>query len=304
MINSAIITGVGGFLGSHLCERLLSEGTRVVGIDINATVKDRFLKNNFEFIELGFENYDQLSEKVNESSEVFFHCAWQGGLLQDSFWNYKLQLDNAYYGCMAFEQACRLGCKRFVNAGTNNQISTRQFLNSSDYVPRGTDIYATAKTALELMCRTLASQSHTDFLSTMIPMPYGKGNRSMQLFNIVVKKLLAGESPVLIKGDNLYDMVYVEDIISAFIAIAERGVHGKSYYIGHRQLKAFRQWIEEIRDIVNPSVALKFGEYQDPLDMDYSYVDLDLLYNDTGYEPSSDFKTTVLETAQWININL
>ena len=110
----------------------------------------------------------------------------------------------------------------------------------------------------------------------MIPMPYGEGNRSMQLFNVVMKSLIDGKSPSLIEGNNLYDMVYIEDIVGAFIAVAEKGIAGRSYYVGHRQLKTFRSWIEGIRDIVAPNVVLKFGEYNDPLDLDYSLVDLNL----------------------------
>ncbi|MDD3944491.1 MAG: NAD(P)-dependent oxidoreductase [Bacteroidales bacterium] len=304
MINSAVISGVGGFFGSHLCERLLGTGVKVIGIDVANSVKKKFKNPNFTFVKAGFEDYPHLHEMIANKADVFFHFAWAGGLLQDSFWNYELQLKNAYYGCVAFEEASKIGCKRFVNSGTNNQIATRQFLCSKDYFPRGTDIYAAAKTALELMGMTLATKTNTEFLGAMIPMPYGKGNRSMQLFNIAMKKLLAGESPSLIEGNNLYDMVYVEDIISGFLAIAERGKPGRSYYIGHRILKTFREWIEEIRDIVNPSVELNFGEYKDPLNMDYSNVDLDMLYNDTGFEPNSDFRSTILETAQWVKENL
>ena len=304
MIQTAIISGVGGFFGSHLCERLLSQGAKVVGIDVIDSVAEWFVHPNFQFVKAGFKDYHRLHEMISEGADVFFHFAWAGGLLQDSFWNYKLQLQNAYYGCLAFEEAGRIGCKRFVNSGTNNQIATRQFLCASDYSPRGTDIYASAKTAQELICTTMATHSDTEFVGTMIPMPYGKGNKSMQLFNIVMLKLLNGESPSLIEGNNLYDMVYVEDIISGFLAVAEKGIPGRSYYIGHRKLRTFREWIEEIRDIVNPTVMLKFGEYKDPLNMDYSYIDLNQLYNDTGYEPGSDFKTTILETAEWVRENL
>ena len=153
------------------------------------------------------------------------------------------------------------------------------------------------------MMRTLSEKYGTEYLGTMIPMPYGEGNRSMQLFNVVVKTLLNNQSPKLIEGNNLYDMMYIKDIIDAFIAIAERGVSGRSYYIGHRKLKTFRKWIEEIRDIVNPTIELRFGEYKDPLNMDYSNVDLDLLYEDTGFEASADFLSTIQQTVEWMKLN-
>lgn len=303
-MKTVVITGVGGFFGSHLCRRLLAQGLTVYGVDVVEKAHEQFACPNYHPITASFEEYDRLHEKVNEPIDVFFHFAWAGGLLQDAFWNYELQLNNAKHACDAYMQAVKMGAKRFVNAGTNNQIEIRQFLRTADYTPRGTTIYATAKIAAELMIRTLSEKHDTEYLGTMIPMPFGDGNRSMQLFNVLVLSLLKGQSPPLIEGNNLYDMVYVEDIIGALIAIAEKGVAGRSYYIGHRKLQTFRQWAEAIRDVVNPDVQLRFGEYKDPLNMDYSVIDTDLLFKDTGYECNSDFRETLLQTTEWMKRNL
>lgn len=304
-MKTVAITGVGGFLGSHLCDRLLKIGVKVYGIDVKLEFQSKFTEHpNYTPIVADFEHYKELHTLITEPIDVFFHFAWQGGLLQNSFWDYELQLSNAKYACDAFQEASLMGAKRFVNSGTNNQIEITQFLNSKDFTPRGTTIYASAKIALELMCKTLATKSETDFVGCMIPMPYGDGNRSMQLFNVVAKNLIEGTSPKLIEGNNLYDMIYIGDIVDAFIAIAEKGKAGRTYYIGHRKLKTFRQWIEDIRDIVAPNVELKFGEYKDPLNMDYNCVDLDQLYNDTGFEANSNFEETIKETFEWIKKNL
>lgn len=303
-MKTVVITGVGGFFGSHLCRRLLSQGVTVYGVDVVEKAHERFACPNYHPITASFDEYDKLHERVNEPIDVFFHFAWAGGLLQEAFWNYELQLSNAKHACDAYMQAAKMGAKRFVNAGTNNQIEIRQFLRATDYTPRGTTIYATAKIAAELMVRTLSEKYDTKYLGTMIPMPYGDGNRSMQLFNVLTLSLMKGQSPALIEGNNLYDMVYVEDIIGALIAIADKGIAGRSYYIGHRKLQTFRQWAEAIRNIVNPEVELRFGEYKDPLNMDYSVIDTDLLYKDTGYECNSDFRETILETIEWMKKNL
>ena len=303
-MKSAIITGVGGFIGSHLCNRLLNDGVKVYGVDVVDAVHERFCHSNYVPITASFTDYNRLHELINEPVDIFFHLAWSGGLLQSSFIDYELQLSNAKYACDAYMEAVKIGCKRFVNSGTNNQVEIKQFINTLDFQPRTTCIYATAKTALELIIRTLATKHETEYLATMIPMPYGEGNRSMQLFNVVMKSLIEGKSPSLIEGNNLYDMVYIEDIVGAFIAVAEKGKAGRSYYVGHRKLRTFRSWIEEIRDIVAPNVELKFGEYKDPLDLDYSLVDLDLLYKDTGYECKTTLKEILPGLKEWIKNNL
>jgi nucleoside-diphosphate-sugar epimerase len=74
----------------------------------------------------------------------------------------------------------------------------------------------------------------------------------------------------------------------------------RQYYIGHRNIRTFREVVEEMRDAINPQAELRFGEYQDSLNMDYSYTDLDALYNDTGFECKADFKETIREQAEWL----
>lgn len=303
-MNKVIITGVGGFLGSHLCEELLKQNITVYGIDINSDISKKFPYPNYHHIVASFEDYHNLYKKIHDDIDVFFHFAWAGGLLQESFWDYNLQLNNTKSACDAYIASVKIGCKRFINSGTNNQIEIIQFLRSVDFNPRGTDIYAAAKTSIDLICKTLSSRYDTEYIGTMIPMPYGIGNKSMQLANIVMINLLNGQSPKLIEGNNLYDMIYIDDIINAFINIALKGKSGRTYYIGHQKLKTFRQWMESIRDVIAPNVILKFGEYKDPLNLDYSNIDLNLLHNDTGFVCSADFKNSITEVAKWIKNNL
>ena len=59
----------------------------------------------------------------------------------------------------------------------------------------------------------------------------------------------------------------------------------------------------DIRDILNPQAQLLFGEDKDTINMDYSQVDLNALYNDTGFECKTDFRDSILKTAEWLKNN-
>jgi nucleoside-diphosphate-sugar epimerase len=92
----------------------------------------------------------------------------------------------------------------------------------------------------------------------------------------------------------------VQDIVDALIAIGEKGKNKKEYYVGHRKLKTFKEWMVEIRDEIAPDVALEFGEYKDNQQIDYSKVDLDALYRDTGWECQYELRDRIREIAQWV----
>lgn len=299
-MKNVIITGVGGFLGGALAKRLLLDGYAVYGITSSGHTGDLESYPYFYSIRTDFESYCKLHELLPSIDfDVFYHFAWNG-VFGNSFRSYELQLDNARYACTALEEAKHLSCRKFVFAGTYNEFELLNFIGNEHFEPRYTCIYSTAKLTSELMCRTLAYQLGIEYNAGLVCMVYGEHNHSPMLANVVLKQLMNGEEPKLISGDNYYDLVYVDDVAAAFQAIGERGVNQKSYYVGHRKLKLFKNLFMDVRDIVNPGVQLRFGEYQDTSNLDYSKIDLDSLYRDTGFECKANLKESILKTVQWL----
>lgn len=300
-MKKVIVTGATGFIGGGLVRKLLSQDMKVYGIDIETPKFEEFNRyDNFTPVIASFEDYQNLPDMIAERDiDVFYHFAWAGGFTT-AIKDYKLQMTNAGYAGDAITAAKALGCRKFVYAGTYNQFEILNFLSSASFEPRYTCIYSTGKTAASLICRTLAYNLGIDYSAGLIPMPYGENNYSRQLINIVIDSLNKGITPKLVEGNNLYDIVYIGDIVDAMIAIGEKGKNLKEYYIGHRELKTFRELMTDIRNVVAPDVELRFGEYKDNQQIDYSQIDLDALYYDTGFECRADFATTMRKTATWV----
>lgn len=301
-MNKVVITGAGGFIGSALTKRLLKDNISVIGIDVSREALSQFESyNNFKPVIADFSKYNQLHELVNESDiDVFYHFAWQG-VFGSAFKDYKMQLDNAKYACEAFEEAVKLNAQKFVFAGTMNEYEMDTYIGKDEFSPRYTYIYSAVKQVSEAICKTLSHNSKTQFCAGRIAMAYGENNKSRMLPNVVMKNLIEGLPSKLITGNNLYDMVYIDDIVEAFVAIGKAGKNMRSYYIGHRKIKTFREIIMEIANIINPEGVLLFGEYPDEESgIDYARINLEALYNDTGFECKTDFKESILKTAAWI----
>ncbi len=304
-MKKVLITGVTGFIGGSLARTLLSLGVEVIGVDIETPKFDEFDNNpHFTKVIADFEKYKYLPDLVEDDDiDVFYHLAWAGGFTT-AIKDYKLQMSNAAYAGDALMAAYQLKVKKFVYANTYNQYEIMNFLESDGFEPRYTCIYATGKTAAGLICRTLAYNLGIEYCAALIPMPYGENNYSKQLVNVVIESLLNGNSPKLIEGNNLYDLVYIQDIVDAFIAIGDKGKNKKEYYVGHRKLKTFRQLMLEIKETIAPSVELKFGEYIDKQQIEYNKVDLDALFKDTGWECQYELKDKIVDTSIWVKNNL
>ena len=304
-MKKVVITGTTGFFGGSLTRTLLSNRVRVIGVDLDTPKLDEFRDNpNFTSIIAGFQEYEKLPEMIEDRDiDVFYHFAWAGGFTT-AIRDYKLQMSNAGYAGDALVVSQKIGAKKFVYANTYNQYEIINFLESETFEPRYTCIYSTGKTAASLICRTLAHNLGIEYSAALIPMPYGENNYSKQLVNVVINSLNNGIAPKLVEGNNLYDLVYVQDIVDALIAIGELGHNKKEYYVGHRKLKTFKEWMIEIRDAIAPDVELKFGEYKDNQQIDYSQVDLDALCRDTGWECHYELKDKIVNTAQWVKSNI
>ena len=231
----AVVTGAGGFIGRVLTEQLLSRGDLVYAVTRSRErLKDLPLCENLIVVETDFSGYINLEQWI-PSADVFFHLAWAGGFEQSALRDYKLQLSNAKYACDAVSSAAKIGAKRFVYAATVNEIEIQQFIGGFEtFQTRPTNIYAAAKLAGELICRTIAQAQQIHYNAGIIPLLYGKGNESKQLVNVVLTALIHNEAPKLIAGNNQYDLVSVKDVAKALMAIGDNGKNGMRYYIGHR----------------------------------------------------------------------
>lgn len=301
-MKTAVVTGATGFIGGALTRLLLQEGVHVYAVGRNHAKMNELCKlGNITPVFADFSKYVELKQQIQEEKiDVFFHCAFSGGFGGDALKDYALQLKNTEYTCDAVKSAIDLGAKRFVFASTVNVIEVRSMLERADVVPRYTCIYSAAKLAAEQIGKTLAGHNGMGFCTALIAMPYGEGNIAPTLPNIVMKQLAQGIAPKLIEGNHLYDLIYIEDVARGLYAIGRRGERFKSYYLGHRRLKTFRALITEVGEAISPETTLKFGEYPDAPAMDYSLVDLDALYRDTGFECRADLRESTLKTVEWL----
>lgn len=299
-MKKVIVTGASGFIGKALVKRLLSEGYQVCVVVRDSNKMNDIKNDNLRIVQTALNEYRNLKEQIHDDSyDVFFHLAWDG-TYGESFGDYHRQLNNAAYAVDALMSAIDLSCQRFVLIGTVVQLETKHYAVVDDCEPRISCIYGAAKDAAEMVCKTLAFQNKIAFNTAILASVYGEGDQSNMIQNVLIRALLKGESPKLVSGNNLYDWIYVDDVVSALIDIAEKGAENRTYYVGHRELQTFQELVRQTRNIIAPNVELIFGESKDKSVIDYSLVDREALFRDTGFECKADFKKSILKTAQWL----
>ena len=297
-MKTAVVTGATGFIGKAFTAHLLENGYHVYAVGRDVSRLTELEGPALTCIKADFADYDTLHERIL-GADTFYHLAWDGAYGPKTA-DYALQMDNARHACDGLMQAMKIGCKKFVLAGTVAELEILEHIDNNVCHPRGTCIYAAAKLTAEMMCKTLAAQNGIGFNCGLFANIVGPGDRSKRSTNSILHQFLEGKAPKLVKGEGLNDWLYVKDAVRLIRAMGEAGVNMKTYYIGHTDLWPLRKIIERARDVVAPGLELAFGEIPDQFLTDYSYISTHALWEDTGIKAEYDFDTAIRETAAWV----
>lgn len=301
-MKKVIITGTTGFIGRRLTETLLEKGIEVYGVGRKQEILDDLAKNHkFHPVKANFEDYVILDQIIIERGfDAFFHIAYLGvnGVKKR---DYRIQLMNTTISCDAIISAKRLGCKRFVFAGSVDEYEAYLKPDASFIPPSHSRIYGIAKFASENIGKIIALESGIEFVSVLLSLTYGEGNKTRILPNTIIRNAESGLPIKLITGNNLFDMNYIDETVGGIIAAAEKGHNFESYYVGHLELQTFRENVVKICEAIGSKSELLFGEYPDPdYSIDYASINRKKLYEHTGYKLESDFNENLLKTRKWL----
>lgn len=290
-MKKAIVTGANGFVGRYLLRELSKLGYEIWSV-IRNTDEDisciADLHTNIIYCDL--KDIDQLIDKIDERCfDCFYHLAWAGSS-GDGRKNYSLQLNNAKACADAANVASKLGCKRFAGAGSVTELMYGDYLRQDGSKPEMVTCYAIGKMAAEYISKCVCVEKGIDFLWAYISNFYGKDDPTQNFINFLISNYSSGNVPALTDGDQKADFMYVSDVARALIAMGEKGKNNSTYYIGYGSPRPLKEFVQEVRDIVNPNIETGLGRKSfQGQDIDFDSLDVGKLKRDTGFEPSVCF---------------
>lgn len=299
-MKNVIVTGANGFIGKTLVTLLLEKHYHVVALDVRF---DDVLANDTRVTCVNVMNKDVFalkSEIPTGEYTCFFHLAWMG-TSGPTRADYAVQLNNVKLTCDYIVLCSQIGCKRVVYASSINEMETYEYLQSDDIEPSGGYIYGTGKLAAHLMGETVAKLNSIEFIPVIITNIYGVGEKSARMIYTSINKLIHKEHCSFTSGYQIYDFIYITDAINSIIAVAEKGKAFNRYYIGSGEPKPLRDFLLQMRDIVDPEAELGLGDIPfKGVDISYSQFDLKKVERDTGYHNQVSFAEGIRMTADYI----
>ncbi|MBA4686406.1 MAG: NAD(P)-dependent oxidoreductase [Candidatus Galacturonibacter soehngenii] len=297
----AVITGPTGAIGIALIKQLILNNVEILAVCREGSERIQNIPKSdlITVVELDLNQLKRLPDLVKDSYDVFYHFGWDG-TFGNSRNNVDGQLDNVKYTLEAVESAAQIGCKTFVGAGSQAEYGRVEGVLNAKTPAFPENGYGIGKLCAGQLSRILCEQKGISHIWTRILSIYGPYDSEKTMIMTTIKSLLQGETPSLTKGEQQWDYLYSMDAGRAMYLLGEKGKHGKIYCIGSGKTNALLEYVEELKNKINPLANLGVGEVPySPQQVMYLCADIEELTKDTGFVPEYTFDKGIEETIEW-----
>ena len=306
----ALVTGVAGFIGSTLAERLVRSGADVIGIDCFTDYYPRAMKERnlaflrtapgFRFIESRIQDTD-LHALLADRTHVF-HLAAQAGVRKSWGRDFDVYTTNNIEATQVLlEASVGKGIERLVYASSSSVYGDLVAMPMrEDALPQPVSPYGVSKLAAEQLCYLYFVNFGVPTVSLRYFTVYGPRQRPDMGFHKFLKATLQGQPiPVYGDGEQTRDFTFVDDIVAANIAAAERGIPGRVYNIGGGSRVSLNHVLEIIGRVAGRQPIIAREDPQKG-DMRHTYADTELARADLAFRPSTDLERGLAAEFAWL----
>ena len=270
-MKKVIIAGAGGYVGRNL-DAALAGIAEITGIDVAP----------------GYINPTEI-KSLEGPYDVFYNLAWVGkGGPQRA--DYNLQMANVKNALDFYKEAVRLGCKRYICAGTIGELMVE--LPECARIRSQNFVYANAKNFLHRVLNSIAEPDKCCVIWARLGNLYGGGSSGGNIVDYTIGMLTKGEKAVFGPAEQPYDFIHVDDAASALETLGISDfVESDEFYVGTGDVRPLKEFLVSIGRIAGKQGLIEIGgRPDDGTRYRKEWFDISSLTKETGYSPSINFE--------------
>lgn len=301
-MKTAVITGPTGAIGTALCAKLINEGVKVYAVCRRDSARTDRIPEGAELVFCGLNELSELPQKIG-SADVFYHFAWANTIGAGRNDMYS-QTDNIKYTLDAVNAAKALGCECFIGAGSQAEYGRHNELLTSETPCFPENGYGMAKLCAGQMSRVMCEEYGIRHIWARILSVYGPYDGEKTMISSVIRSLLNSEEPSLTEGGQMWDYLFSYDAAEALYLMWVKGKNGSVYPLGSGNVRPLREYIEILRDSIDPHLPLGFGKipYGQNQVM-FLGADMSKAAEDLGFKPSYSFEDGIKAAIDYYKAN-
>ncbi len=325
-----LVTGAAGFIGYHVCRRLLNSGHEVTGVDnvndyYDVQLKlDRLLtlegRPGFRFEKVDLEDREGMSNIFLQGwYDRVIHLAAQAGV-RYSLENPHAYIDSNLIGFTNILEECRSAKTPHLVYASSSSVygsNTRMPFSVHHNVDHPVSLYAATKKANELMAHTYSHLFRIPTTGLRFFTVYGPWGRPDMALFIFTKAILSGQAiDVFNYGKMQRDFTYIDDIVEGVLRVAENiprpdpdwtgdnpdpstsAAPYKIYNIGNNNPVELMAMIDALENALGKKAERNLQPIQ-PGDVPATYADVDDLIADVGFRPSTSIEDGINKFVEW-----
>lgn len=311
---TALVTGAAGFIGFHLCQRLLEEGWRVVGVDNLSNYYDVRIKKKrlallkaqraFTFHKLDIEAYAPLARLIGGAKpDEIIHLAAQAGV-RYSLMNPWVYADTNVRGTInVFEAAKRLKLPRVVYASSSSVYGANASgpMKEADRVDQPISVYGASKRADELLAYSYHHLYGIELIGLRFFTVYGPwGRPDLALFKFA-KRISAGEPiDVYNRGKMKRSFTHISDVVDGVMGVLKRAPKHRYeiYNLGGAEAVPLLDFVTLIEQALGTRAKKNLMPMQAG-DVPETVADCAKAERELGYRARTGIKAGIAEFVAW-----
>ena len=300
-----LVTGVAGFLGSHLAENLAKMNHKVIGIDnLTGGYKDNIPKKTTFF------NYDccdlKKMNKVMKNVDVVYHCAATAHEGLSVFSPYEISKNNFLASVSVFTAAVSQKVKRIIFCSSMARYGDQITPFTEDMMPKPVDPYAISKVAAENVLINLCELNNIDWVIAVPHNIIGPRQKYDDPFrnvvSIMINRMLQ-KKPAIIYGDGEQKRCfsYIDDCISCLIPMLDqKNLNKQIINIGPDEEFTTINKVFEICSNITGSNLKPIYKKNRPREVKHATCSADKARKLLNYKTKTDLYNGILKTFNYI----
>jgi UDP-glucose 4-epimerase len=310
MAGKVLVTGAAGFIGSHLCERLLADGREVVAVDAFTDFYDVRIKRDNLSALVGNERLRLVEASLTEVDlddllgdvEVVFHQAAQAGVRAS--WGARF---DEYVDCniRATQVLCEAlkgrPIKKLVYASSSSVYGeTAELPMKEDHRTRPVSPYGVTKLDGENLCLLYQRNHGLPVVCLRYFTVFGPRQRPDMAFHRFIRAALAGDAiEVYGNGSQTRDFTFIDDIIAANLAAMDYAGNETVFNIGGGSRVTVNHVLDLIGRVTGRELDVRYAQRQHG-DVTHTYADVSLATRELSYRPRSSLEGGIEKEVEWV----